>query len=85
MQTLEQAKMLAESGKSESLRRAAWAMHGRPVGAWGDTAQARQNLVADLPARSQRSYSASELIEAMYDIRNADARSSGVFHSKLDT
>ena len=48
-----------------------WSLIGCPSGGWGETAQARQQVADTLPARSDRSYTVSELISALYVLDHA--------------
>ena len=50
----------------------AWSLIGCPSGGWGETAQARQQVADTLPARSDRSYTVTDLISALYVLDHAD-------------
>lgn len=54
------------------LCRAANYLVGCPAGGWAETAQARRQLVDDLPARDARSYTAEEFIAAVLTLDHAD-------------
>lgn len=72
MQSLKQAVTLARSGKSVALVRAAHALEGCPVGGWGETAEARRDIVEYLPARHARSYTLDDFISTVYTVDHAD-------------
>jgi hypothetical protein len=46
-------------------------LDGCPEGGWPETQQAISRLAEDLPHRSERSYTTSELIGAVYEIDHA--------------
>ena len=71
-QSLKQALYLIETGESESLSRAACYLDGCPVGGWGETTQARRQIVDELPHRELRSYTVSEFIAAVYTVDDTD-------------
>lgn len=71
-QTLKEAVHLAGTGKSRDLARAALALHGKPVGGWGETAQAMRDISEALPLRSLRAYSLEEFIGAVYEVDGSD-------------
>lgn len=73
-QTLDRAVYLAVVTRNgvpvdRSLYRASIALNGLPIGSWGETEQARRDLVAHLPRRAARSYSADEFIDRCYCVR----------------
>lgn len=70
MQTIKQAMVLARTGKSQSLARAAHVLSGLPVGGWAETRQAMRSILNDLPLRQERSYTVAEFVDAAYVVRN---------------
>jgi len=85
-QTLKQAVLLASTGKSRSLARASRALVGKPEGGWGETQQARSDILAELPHRSERTYTLGEFIEAVYYVETYDdpRLGAGIFRSRFD-
>lgn len=81
-QTLNQAIMLARTGKSADLARAAVALNGLPEGGWAETKQARVRLIDDLPMKNAREYTADEFIAAIYDIEPR-GNAAGVYRTKI--
>lgn len=69
MQTLKQAIHLARSGKSRDLARAAYYLHGLPVGGWGETSQAMVRIREELPLRADRDYTVGDFVSAAYEVR----------------
>jgi hypothetical protein len=69
--TLPQALATIRTQPTCSLARACQ-LDGLPVGGWGETAQARSRLVEALPWRTDRDYTADDLIAALYAIDSAD-------------
>ena len=49
--------------RSRNIRRALAGMVGCPVGGWAETVQAKRALIDELPLRSERNYTADELID----------------------
>lgn len=84
-QTLKQAIHLATSGKSKSksLAMAASILSGCPEGAWGETRQAKQQMLELLPHRQDRDYTIEEWIEAAYRVVGETARAAGHYESAL--
>lgn len=72
IQTLKEAEHLARSGKSKALRSAAVALHGKPVGSWGETQSAMRDLRNDLPLRMLRAYTVDEFVSAIYTVDSSD-------------
>lgn len=65
-QTLTQAIFVARK-PGTCLHRAINGLVGCPIGGWGETDQARRRVVDELPRRSERDWTASQLIEAVLD------------------
>ena len=61
-QSLKQAKVLVKKGTLK-LR---CGLAGCPVGAWPQTDQARRALANELPHSSERTYTVTEFVEAIY-------------------
>lgn len=81
-QTLTQALHLATTGKSAALTRAANYLIGLPEGGWPETMQARERILAELPIRSERSYTLSEWIAAAYRVEE-QRNAAGIYRSAL--
>jgi len=64
MMTLAQAVHVARHVPTSELHRALSCLVGCPIGAWGDTMQARGQVVAACPAKSDRDWTVDDLIEA---------------------
>jgi hypothetical protein len=47
-------------------------LDGCPVGGWPETQQAMQRLCDELPHRSERTYSVSDVVDALYTVDHAD-------------
>lgn len=71
MQTLKQAIHLATTGHSRNLRRAATALHGCPVGGWGETDQAWRQIEDLLPGHWDRDYTVETFVAAAYTTDHA--------------
>lgn len=70
-QSLAQAKHLVASRKSRAFGRAASYLDGLPVGGWGETEQAMRQIVEELPHRSERAYTVTEFVSAVYTVDTA--------------
>jgi hypothetical protein len=70
-QTLDQAVLLARSGKSKDLQRAAMYLSGCPTGGDPATVEAWQQMRDELPRPNEREYSEGEFVAAVYTIDNA--------------
>jgi hypothetical protein len=60
VRTLQQAVLAYQRGELIG------GLAGCPEGGWGDTQQARQQLLEQLPLRQLRSYTLEQLIDAVY-------------------
>lgn len=58
--------------KSANIRRALGCLVGCPAGGWGETQQARRQVIEEIPHRELRSYSVDELISAALVLDHAD-------------
>jgi hypothetical protein len=65
-QTLVQAIYLAFSGRDHELQMALGLLTGCPVGAWGETRQARLQVAGQLPPRRARAYTLDDFIDAAW-------------------
>ena len=70
--TIKQAKLLADTGKSKDLARAANIMTGCPRGGWAETEQARTRLGDLLPASADRSFTKQQWLDEMYVLDHAE-------------
>lgn len=70
MKTLRQAIKAANIDRN--LDRALNSLHGCPVGAWGETEQAKRAIAAELPPLGLRRYHVFALIDALFVIDAAD-------------
>lgn len=73
MQTLDQAAhnaVITRNGVaiSRPLYVASIALHGCPVGSWGETEQARLVIADQLPPRAKRSYTIEQWVDRCYTI-----------------
>lgn len=75
MQTLKEAIRLVESGNTHMVR-AATALNGCPVGGWGETTQAWNQMTDYLPRKDRRAYTARDFVIAVYDVTLSDRYSS---------
>jgi hypothetical protein len=67
-QTLQQAVILARTGKSRDLSMAARILDHKPEGNWAETQQAMRELRGFLPLSSQRAYTWQEFVAAVYRV-----------------
>ena len=72
MMTLNAAIYIARNNKSRNLGRALNQLAGCPVGAWGQTEQARRAIVNELPLRAQRDYTVDQLIDSLFTVNKAE-------------
>lgn len=68
-QSLRQALTQVRSGKIRVTR---CGLDGCPVGGWGETRQAMDRIQAELPHRSLRTYTLTEIVDALYTVDGAD-------------